>query len=689
MDIRACLAVLAVISLSMLPLAAVSVAEASVDAASLPCAKPDGRVSASTISSGVAYIGGSFTHVTDREGVPQPRARLAAIDMSTCDVLPWAADADGAVYALQAVGGTIYAGGAFTTVGGQPRTRLAALAGSDGTVLSFSASIDRPVRALASTGSTLYVGGTFTKVDGAKRARLAAFDVGTGSLLTTWSPTAQSTVQALAASADGQDVYVGGSFTALDGNTGYENLGAVDAATGALDTGFTPGAPFPVLTVAADSRGVYAGGGGVGGHLGIWNLDGSLQQPIYQTDNAVQAVAVAEDSVYAGGRFMNDCVGSTGSGSPFQCDQNLTRHKLLEISLASGEVTDWAPSLNSTSGVFTELVDPQTGDLWVGGDFTTIDNQVQRHLGVFAADVPTQTVPSAPSIPRAEPGDNTVSLTWQAPSNDGGSSIQSYQIYRATTGTPTLLATAATLSFTDGTAMNGVTYRYAVSAVNASGESPLSGENTVTPTSATAVALWHLDEQSGATVMADSSGFGHDGLVSSDVQLGVPGADVTTGTAYSFTGPSSMVRVPDDPGLNPGAQPLNISAYLNVPADLAPGDYNVLQKGTATAAGGAYKLEINADAPGPRFGYPDCAFNSSGAKDRVYGPQPINDGTWHRVECHLTAAEAYVTVDGISGVPVARHVGSIANTIDLTFGGKPNDTHYFEGCADEVSIAIG
>lgn len=204
MDIRAYVVALAV---SVLPLAAVPAlqaeAQASVNAASRPCAQPDGRVSASAVSAGVVYIGGSFTHVTDRQGVSQPRARLAAIDMSTCDVLPWAADADGDVDALQAIGNTIYAGGAFTSVGGQSRTRLAALAGSDGTVLPFTASIDRPVRALASAGSTVYAGGTFTKVDGAKRARLAAFDAGTGSLLTTWSPTAQGAVLTLATSADG------------------------------------------------------------------------------------------------------------------------------------------------------------------------------------------------------------------------------------------------------------------------------------------------------------------------------------------------------------------------------------------------------------------------------------------------------------------------------------------------------
>lgn len=202
----------------------------------------------------------------------------------------------------------------------------------------------------------------------------------------------------------------------------------------------------------------------------------------------------------------------------------------------------------------------------------------------------------------------------------------------------------------------------------------------------TVVALWHLDEQPSASVMADSSGFGHNGLISSDVVLGVPGA---FGTAYSFTGGQPIVRVPTSDDLNPYSLPLIISAYLNVPATLTAGDYNVIQKGQATTTGGAYKLEVFGKTT-QKFGYPDCAFNSPGGfNNRVYGPTRINDGSWHRVECHLTDTQAYVTVDGAMGPAAARVVGSIANTTDLTVGGKPNDTHFFSGRADEVTVTIG
>lgn len=186
--------------------------------------------------------------------------------------------------------------------------------------------------------------------------------------------------------------------------------------------------------------------------------------------------------------------------------------------------------------------------------------------------------------------------------------------------------------------------------------------------------------------MVDSVGT-HNGVITGSITLGVTPA--VSGTGYEFTGANPIVKVPSTDDLNPYLNPLMISAWLDVPSTLGAGDYNVLQKGTATAIGGAYKMEI-VGTTGAKFGYPDCAFNSPGGyKNRVYGPIKINDDTWHEVQCHLTATQAYVTVDGVSGKPIARTVGSIANTVGLTLGGKPNNTHYFNGRVDEVSITIG
>jgi len=194
-----------------------------------------------------------------------------------------------------------------------------------------------------------------------------------------------------------------------------------------------------------------------------------------------------------------------------------------------------------------------------------------------------------------------------------------------------------------------------------------------------------MDEQPGASVMVDSSGFNHNGAIGT-VSLGVPSYDAST--AYEFTG-KGLVRVPNAADLNPGSQPLTISAHVLVPANLANGDYNLIEKGVATTTGGAYKMEIFGKSKSRRFGYPDCAFNGANGHNRVYGPFTIADGKWHQVVCNLTATQAFVTVDDTPGPKATRAVDTIANTTDLTIGGKPNNTHYYIGRADEISITIG
>lgn len=351
-----------------------------------PCAQPDGRVAAMAVSGRTLYVGGSFTSVRDRAGVLQPRAHLAAVDADTCDLLPWRADTDADVYALEASAGVVYAGGAFTHVGGAARARLAAL---DGTakVLSFDGALDKPVRALDAVDGSLYAGGDFLKAQGATRTRLAAYDLATGAVRGSWTPAANGAVTSVEGRPGAAQVYVGGNFTAVSGSS-QPYLALLATADGAVDEGFSPWAgydqaPFPLIDLAADSRGLYAGGGGSGGHLVIWNLDGTLQRPVYQTDGGVQTVAVDGDSLYVGGHFTNYCVGNTGAGHPYICTTPLSRRKAFEVRLSTGELTSWAPRFNSPHGVLTEAVDPVTHGLWTGGDFTKIGTKAVNHLADF------------------------------------------------------------------------------------------------------------------------------------------------------------------------------------------------------------------------------------------------------------------------------------------------------------------
>jgi fibronectin type 3 domain-containing protein len=80
-------------------------------------------------------------------------------------------------------------------------------------------------------------------------------------------------------------------------------------------------------------------------------------------------------------------------------------------------------------------------------------------------------------------GNGRVSLAWSAPSSNGGGTITGYNVYRGTTsGGKTLLASVGNVdAYTDTAAVNGQTYYYAVSAVNAVGEGDRSNERSATP----------------------------------------------------------------------------------------------------------------------------------------------------------------------------------------------------------------
>lgn len=97
-----------------------------------------------------------------------------------------------------------------------------------------------------------------------------------------------------------------------------------------------------------------------------------------------------------------------------------------------------------------------------------------------SATLPAPSSPGAPTGVSAQPGDGEVLVNW-----DSASSTQSYTLYWSTTS-PVAPSTAsgvsnATAPFRHLGRANGRTYYYAVAAVNAAGESPLSAEVSATP----------------------------------------------------------------------------------------------------------------------------------------------------------------------------------------------------------------
>ena len=114
------------------------------------------------------------------------------------------------------------------------------------------------------------------------------------------------------------------------------------------------------------------------------------------------------------------------------------------------------------------------------------ENSIGIGLNSTEVSVNVYSVPSAPQSLTATASSGSVFLTWQVPANDGGSQILLYKIYRSATSGSGFVNIAntsdgTTTNYNDTNVINGNTYFYMVSAVNAIGEGPNSTEVSATP----------------------------------------------------------------------------------------------------------------------------------------------------------------------------------------------------------------
>ena len=121
------------------------------------------------------------------------RFNLAAIDMVSGDLLPFAPSTNNAVMAMAAIEFeefdevALVIGGNFTNVNGQPRTRIAVL-DEEGNVDDFNPGADNTVNAIVVANGQVYVGGAFSTVAGQPRKGLASFSIDEDGALTDWAP---------------------------------------------------------------------------------------------------------------------------------------------------------------------------------------------------------------------------------------------------------------------------------------------------------------------------------------------------------------------------------------------------------------------------------------------------------------------------------------------------------------------
>ena len=190
-------------------------------------------------------------------------------------------------------------------------------------------------------GNTVYVGGSFTTARPAgaaagtntvSRSNLLAYNLTTGVLSTTWAPTTNGDVLTITASPDNSTIYIGGSFTQVNGAI-RNRIAALDPTTG--------------------------------------NLVGSFQP---KPDASVKAIVATSSTVYFGGVF------STVGG--------VARTKVAAVQASDGSLLSWAPAL-AGGNVNALALSPDGSKLAMGGAFTSVNGSSNPGYGLAFIDPST------------------------------------------------------------------------------------------------------------------------------------------------------------------------------------------------------------------------------------------------------------------------------------------------------------
>jgi titin len=189
--------------------------------------------------------------------------------------------------------------------------------------------------------------------------------------------------------------------------------------------------------------------------------------PLTAPGQPVGAIATAGDSSV----MLTWAAPTTDGGSP------VTGYR-IERSLGAGGWTVLAASVVGTSYEVSGLTNGTTEQFRI-----TALNNAGSGLPVSTSSVTPRSIPGAPTSLSATLGNGSATITWIAPSTDGGSAITGYIVERSNDGGLTWAGagSTATTSFVVSGLANGTTYAFRVRAVNVAGQGVASSATSMTP----------------------------------------------------------------------------------------------------------------------------------------------------------------------------------------------------------------
>jgi len=295
-----------------------------------------GSVTAMTLKDGIAYLGGLFDYAGPKDNAKNIAFLNADGSLQNLQKL---AKANGQVKTAIGDGaGGFYIGGSFTAVNGQSRRGVARI-NSDGSLHAFALTIFQSaggsaptIYGLALDGNILYmVGNPFNSINGTTRNCAAAVDV-TTMTLTAFDPNilCNGVSGANSIAIGTSTVYIGGTFSQVNGGTTRNLLAEFDKSTG-VATAFHP------------------------------NFSGS----------SVNSLILTGTTIYAGGAFSTANFGNLPAG----CTAS-TRNHVAELTRATSCATAFNPNFDDANGgtaeyIYSLVLSGTT--LYVGGQFLEVN----------------------------------------------------------------------------------------------------------------------------------------------------------------------------------------------------------------------------------------------------------------------------------------------------------------------------
>ncbi|GAA3764457.1 hypothetical protein HDA32_005036 [Spinactinospora alkalitolerans] len=358
-------------------------------------------------------VGGDFSRVSDFRGNELRRTNLFAFEHDSGRIIhDFAPRTDGTVVSLApGPDGTVYAGGAFTSVNGHAQRGIARLSVSDGDRdADFGARLDDgAVSRLESHGDLLYVGGSFGSVNGQERTGLARLDSG-GDLDRDFDITIAGArrwslrLEEIALSPAGDRLVINGTFTEVEGERRPQiamiRIGSDGARLGDWSTeafaaecsyertntymrqmDFAPdGSYFTVVTSGGPDKKP-----GLCKTVTRWEADDRPgARPTWANHtggDAIYSVEVTGAAVYVGGhqRWMDNPEGDKSAGPGAA-----PREGIAAVDPETGKALAWNPGRTRGHGVEALTATPE--GLYVGSDTKRLAGEYHARLGMFPLD---------------------------------------------------------------------------------------------------------------------------------------------------------------------------------------------------------------------------------------------------------------------------------------------------------------